>query len=75
MYIKIYIKNVFTIKYIQFLMFTELEAILFLHSNYYKMEATKTAIEAYFTLRSTVPMFFTKRSAQEPGTKRAMNTL
>lgn len=56
-------------------MFSELEAILFLHSNYYKMEATKTAIEAYYTLRSTVPMFFTKRSAQEPGTKRAMDTL
>ncbi|XP_039444104.1 clavesin-1 isoform X1 [Culex pipiens pallens] len=54
---------------------SELEAILFLHSNYYKMEATKTAIEAYYTLRSTVPMFFTKRSAQEPGTKRAIDTL
>ncbi|XP_055528168.1 alpha-tocopherol transfer protein-like isoform X1 [Wyeomyia smithii] len=54
---------------------TELERILFLHSNYFKIEATKQTIEAYYTCRTHVSMFFAKRDVTNQGTKKAMNTI
>ncbi|XP_003399181.1 alpha-tocopherol transfer protein-like [Bombus affinis] len=40
---------------------TDSELVLFLHSNYYRMEPTKTTIDAYYTVRSHVPEFFSNR--------------
>ena len=34
---------------------------LFLHSNYYLMEPTKTTIDNYYTVRTHVPEFFSNR--------------
>lgn len=39
----------------------ELEALIFLYSNYCQIEATKTAIDSYFTSRTHIPNFFDKR--------------
>lgn len=35
--------------------------ILFLHSNYYRLEPTKTTIENFYTIRTHVPEFFSNR--------------
>ncbi|XP_076182359.1 alpha-tocopherol transfer protein-like [Ptiloglossa arizonensis] len=40
---------------------TDLHLILFLHSNYYSMEAAKNTAESFFTIRSHVPEFFSIR--------------
>uniref|UniRef100_A0A336KST9 CSON013468 protein n=1 Tax=Culicoides sonorensis TaxID=179676 RepID=A0A336KST9_CULSO len=40
---------------------TELEVILFLHSNYYKIEAAKVTIENYYTSRTNLTKFFGSR--------------
>lgn len=40
---------------------SDLEVILFLHANYYKIEATKTNIETYFACRANVSHLFEKR--------------
>ncbi|XP_066592371.1 alpha-tocopherol transfer protein-like [Prorops nasuta] len=37
------------------------ELILFLHSNYYRLEPTKNTIENYYTVRTHVPEFFSNR--------------
>ncbi|GAB1861595.1 Alpha-tocopherol transfer protein-like [Camponotus japonicus] len=37
------------------------ELALFLHSNYYRLEPTKTTIDTFFTVRSHVPEFFCNR--------------
>ncbi|KAM0726883.1 Alpha-tocopherol transfer protein-like [Formica fusca] len=37
------------------------ELALFLHSNYYRLESTKTTIDTFFTVRSHVPEFFCNR--------------
>lgn len=37
------------------------ELALFLHSNYYRLEPTKTTIDTYYTVRSHVPEFFCNR--------------
>ncbi|EEB19783.1 conserved hypothetical protein [Pediculus humanus corporis] len=39
---------------------------LFLHSNYYDLNATKNTIEAYFTIRSTSPELFSSRALRIP---------
>ncbi|XP_051169298.1 uncharacterized protein LOC127286762 [Leptopilina boulardi] len=44
---------------------SDTDLVLFLHSNYYKMEATKTNIETYFTLRTHLPEFFTNRDLKK----------
>ncbi|XP_058829855.1 alpha-tocopherol transfer protein-like isoform X1 [Topomyia yanbarensis] len=54
---------------------SELETVLFLHSNYFKMEATKQTIENYYTCRTHIPMFFANRDMLSAGTKKAMNTI
>ncbi|XP_043259525.1 alpha-tocopherol transfer protein-like [Colletes gigas] len=41
---------------------SDLHLILFLHSNYYSMEAAKTTAENFFTIRSHVPEFFSMRN-------------
>ncbi|XP_058456583.1 uncharacterized protein LOC131433978 [Malaya genurostris] len=53
----------------------KLEIVLFLHSNYFKMEASKQTIENYYTCRTHVPMFFANRDVVSEGTKKAMNTI
>lgn len=40
---------------------SELEVILFLHSNYYDLEATQKTIENYYTLRTNYTEFFSSR--------------
>lgn len=40
---------------------TDAELVLFLHSNYYRMEPTKATIDTYFTVRTHVPEFFSNR--------------
>lgn len=40
---------------------TDSELALFLHSNYYRLEPTKTTIENYYTIRSHVPEFYNNR--------------
>lgn len=37
------------------------ELILFLHSNYYRIEPTKSTIDTYFTVKTHVPEIFSKR--------------
>lgn len=37
------------------------ELALFLHSNYYRLEPTKTTIDTFFTVRTHVPEFFNDR--------------
>ncbi|XP_024871204.1 alpha-tocopherol transfer protein-like [Temnothorax curvispinosus] len=37
------------------------ELALFLHSNYYRLEPTKTTIDAFYTVRTHVPEFFSNR--------------
>lgn len=40
---------------------SDLHLIMFLHSNYYSIEAAKNTIENFFTIRSHVPEFFSNR--------------
>lgn len=40
---------------------TDSELALFLHSNYYRLEPTKATIDAYYTIRTHVPEFFSDR--------------
>lgn len=37
------------------------ELVLFLHSNYYRLEPTKSSIDTFFTVRTHVPEFFNNR--------------
>ncbi|XP_008548387.1 alpha-tocopherol transfer protein-like [Microplitis demolitor] len=37
------------------------ELVLFLHSNYYRLEPTKTTIDTFYTVRTHVPEFFFNR--------------
>ena len=37
------------------------ELALFLHSNYYYVEPTKSTIDTFYTIRSHIPEFFTNR--------------
>ncbi|XP_063709295.1 uncharacterized protein LOC134837834 [Culicoides brevitarsis] len=50
---------------------TELEVILFLHSNYNKIEATKTTIDNYYTCRTHMGMFFGSRDVTGQDVKTA----
>ncbi|KYM98125.1 hypothetical protein ALC62_11115 [Cyphomyrmex costatus] len=40
---------------------TDSELALFLHSNYYRLEPTKSTIDTFFTVRTHVPEFFHNR--------------
>ena len=37
------------------------ELVIFLHSNYYRLEPTKNTIDAFYTARTHVPEFFSNR--------------
>ncbi|XP_066592372.1 alpha-tocopherol transfer protein-like [Prorops nasuta] len=53
---------------------TDSELALFLHSNYYLMEPTKTTIDTYYTVRSHVPEFFSGRDPLgHKGLRQALN--
>lgn len=41
------------------------ELILFLHSNYYRIEPTKTTIDIFYTVRTHVPEYFSNRDPVE----------
>lgn len=41
------------------------ELALFLHSNYYRIEPTKKTIDAFYTMRTHVPDFFTGRDIEK----------
>lgn len=53
--------NVTLEKLITFINFSDEEVVLFLHSCYYRLEATKTTIENFFTIRTHAPEIFSKR--------------
>lgn len=40
---------------------SDAQLALFLHSNYYRLEPTKSTIETFYTVRSHVPEFFHNR--------------
>ena len=40
---------------------SDTEFALFLHSNYYRLEPTKTTIDTFYTARTHVPEFFSNR--------------
>ncbi|XP_015435212.1 PREDICTED: uncharacterized protein LOC107190840 [Dufourea novaeangliae] len=40
---------------------TDTELVLFLHSNYHRIEPTKATIDTYYTVRTHVPEFFSHR--------------
>lgn len=40
---------------------SDYELVLFLHSNYYRTEPTKTTIDTFFTIKTHVPEFFSDR--------------
>ncbi|XP_055590417.1 uncharacterized protein LOC129742534 [Uranotaenia lowii] len=54
---------------------TELELILFIHSNYFDMDAAKRTIEAYYTFRSSYKDFFGNRDILEPSMRQAMDVV
>lgn len=45
----------------------EFEIVLFLHSNYYELEATKTTIEHYYTCRASYKELFTCHDLNSKG--------
>ncbi|XP_055590423.1 uncharacterized protein LOC129742540 [Uranotaenia lowii] len=53
----------------------KLELSRFLHSNYFKMEATKQTIDNYYTYRTHIPMFFANRDILNEGTRTVMDIL
>lgn len=40
---------------------TDSELVLFLHSNYYRLEPTKSTIDTFYSVRTHVPEFFSNR--------------
>ena len=44
---------------------TDTELVLFLHSNYYRLEPTKNTIDTFYTVRTHVPEFFSNRNTNE----------
>ncbi|XP_049286737.1 alpha-tocopherol transfer protein-like [Anopheles funestus] len=54
---------------------TELELILFLHSNYYNLEAAQRTIECYYTFRSSCKNLFGNRNLETSAIQMAMDVL
>ncbi|XP_058835296.1 alpha-tocopherol transfer protein-like isoform X3 [Topomyia yanbarensis] len=54
---------------------TELELVLFIHSNYYNMDAAKKTVEAYFTFRTSCKDFFVKRDITVASLQRSKDIL
>ncbi|KAL6256814.1 hypothetical protein P5V15_011754 [Pogonomyrmex californicus] len=51
------------------------ELALFLHSNYYRLEPTKSTIDTFFTVRTHVPEFFCNRDFNNKELKKATQTV
>ncbi|XP_067015217.2 alpha-tocopherol transfer protein-like [Anabrus simplex] len=49
------------------------DLVLFLHSCYFRVEPAKNTLDTYFTVRTHVPEYFSKRDPDEPGIKQACN--
>ncbi|XP_075231069.1 alpha-tocopherol transfer protein-like [Lycorma delicatula] len=54
---------------------TDEQLILFYHSCYYDMEATKSCVEIYYTTRTNTPEFFSNRNLDLPETQQALKAL
>ncbi|XP_020280803.1 alpha-tocopherol transfer protein-like [Pseudomyrmex gracilis] len=54
---------------------TDSELALFLHSNYYRLEPTKSSIDTFFTVRTHVPEFFCNRDFNSKELKKASQTV
>uniref|UniRef100_A0A182SVL2 CRAL-TRIO domain-containing protein n=1 Tax=Anopheles maculatus TaxID=74869 RepID=A0A182SVL2_9DIPT len=54
---------------------TELELILFLHSNYYDLEAAQRTIECYYSFRSSCKNLFGNRNLEASAIQTAMDVL
>ncbi|KFB39609.1 AGAP004200-PA-like protein [Anopheles sinensis] len=54
---------------------TEPELMLFLHSNYYDMEAAQRTIENYYTFRTSCKNLFGNRDFEKPAIQTAMGVL
>uniref|UniRef100_A0A182LVQ2 CRAL-TRIO domain-containing protein n=1 Tax=Anopheles culicifacies TaxID=139723 RepID=A0A182LVQ2_9DIPT len=54
---------------------TELELILFLHSNYYDLEAAQRTIECYYTFRTNCKNLFGNRNLETNAIQTAMDVL
>lgn len=54
---------------------TELELILFLHSNYYDLEAAQRTIECYYTFRTSCKNLFGNRNLDKDAILMAMDVL
>ncbi|EGI59704.1 PREDICTED: alpha-tocopherol transfer protein-like [Acromyrmex echinatior] len=50
------------------------ELTLFLHSNYYQFEPTKTTIDVFFTVRTRIPEFFCNRDLNVKAVKKVTET-
>ncbi|KAG5315731.1 TTPAL protein, partial [Acromyrmex insinuator] len=50
------------------------ELTLFLHSNYYQFEPTKTTIDIFFTVRTRIPEFFCNRDLNVKAVKKVTET-
>ena len=48
---------------------------MFLHSCYYRLEATKTTIENYYTIRTHAPEIFSKRDPLGKDIQEALKTM
>ncbi|XP_065201065.1 alpha-tocopherol transfer protein-like [Planococcus citri] len=54
---------------------SEQQVIMFLHSCYYRLEATKTTIENFFTIRTYAPEIFSKRDPFEKDVQESLKTM
>ncbi|XP_053671324.1 alpha-tocopherol transfer protein-like [Anopheles nili] len=54
---------------------TELELILFLHSNYYDLEAAQRTIESYYSFRASSKNLFANRDLEKGAIQMAMDVL
>ena len=51
------------------------QIVLFLHSCFYKLEATKNCIESYFDVRTNAPELFANRNPDSEAIREVMDTM
>lgn len=49
-----------------YILFAEIQLIMFHHSCYYRLEETKSCIKVYYSLRIGTPEYFTARDVSSP---------